>query len=101
MNKFSEMMWKVTSRRKVRRVLTSLPRSGTHWLKFMISSVLGADPLEQRLNGWGQDTNNIGDLNTALEFEAPVRLVYDHFYFDLHKDRLNYNCYPKLRLVLL
>lgn len=78
------------------RVLTSLPRSGTHWLKHMISQALGVDPLERRING--PDTN---ELIEALTVEAPYRLIYDHFDFDLHGSILNPSNYPRLKIVLL
>jgi hypothetical protein len=76
------------------RVLTSLPRSGTHWLKRMVSDVLGTAPLERRLL-------DPADLRDALETEASRRLIYEHFDFDAHAPLLNPDARPGLRMLLL
>ena len=78
------------------RVLSSLPRSGTHWLKNMISQALGIEPLERRING--KDTTA---LLQALQTDAPQRLIYDHFDFDVHGAVLTPVKYPRLKIVLL
>jgi hypothetical protein len=62
----------------------------------MISDVLGMEPLERRING--EDTTA---LLQALQTDAPHRLIYDHFDFDLHGAILTPAKYPRLKLVLL
>lgn len=76
------------------RVLTSLPRSGTHWLKFMISYVLGMEPLERRLL-------DREELRSVLETEARQSLIYEHLDFDTHCSVLDPAHHPGLRIVLL
>jgi hypothetical protein len=76
------------------RVLTTFPRSGTHWLKSMLSSVMGVAPLERRLL-------ELSELISALTSEASRRLIYDHFDYDLHSSILDPNVYQGLRIVLL
>jgi bifunctional enzyme CysN/CysC len=77
------------------KVLSSLPRSGTHWLKFMISELLGEPAYEEKR--LLDETN----LKTALETIASKRLVYEHFESDLHAEILNPQKYPGLRMVVL
>jgi hypothetical protein len=77
------------------RVLSSQPRSGTHWLKFMISHVLGQPPFQERR------LQEPSDLIYALEHEAARRLIYDHFKYDIHGSILTPERYPGLRMVLL
>jgi len=77
------------------RVMTSLPRSGTHWLKFMISSLLGEHALERRLNRCDEA------LREALENEARYTLIYDHFDHDVHSGILDPARDHRLRMVLL
>lgn len=78
------------------RVMSSLPRSGTHWLKHMISQAMGVDPLERRINAADPTA-----LIEALDLEAPHRLIYDHFDYDLHSTVLTPAKYPRLKVVLL
>lgn len=75
-------------------VLTTLPRSGTHWLKSMISEAMEEPPLEKRLL-------EPSDLISALNSEASRRLIYEHFDYDIHAPILDPNIYPDLRIVLL
>lgn len=81
-------------RTQILRVLSTFPRSGTHWLKCMIGVVMHVKPLEKRL----RDPEK---LKIALNNENGKRLCYDHFAFDLHGDILNPAQYPSLRMVLL
>lgn len=76
------------------RVLTSLPRSGTHWLKGMIAEAMGIAPLEKRL----RDANA---LKETLDHPLGKQLFYDHFDFGMHGAILNPKNHPHLRLVLL
>jgi len=76
------------------RMMISQPRSGTHWLKFMISRILGQAPLDARL-----DTPE--DVSAALETEAPHRLVYEHLAYDSFASVLDPAVRPRLRLLVL
>src|SRR6185369_13080590 len=59
------------------RVLISYGRSGTHWLKYMISSALDRPPIEGGI--WDGET-----LKAILKGCGRRRLIYQHFRFDLH-----------------
>ncbi|MCP4372160.1 MAG: sulfotransferase domain-containing protein [Deltaproteobacteria bacterium] len=76
------------------RLLSSQPRSGTHWLKFMISYVLGQPPLERRF----LESSILVD---TLDHETSGCLIYDHFEYELHSSTLTLEKYPNLRMVLL
>jgi hypothetical protein len=80
--------------KKLIRVMTSLPRSGTHWVKAMISELLGEPPLEERLI-------DPDVLIRALSTDAPRQLRYDHFEYDAHGSILTADRYPGLRMILL
>ncbi|MEX2287789.1 MAG: sulfotransferase domain-containing protein [Planctomycetaceae bacterium] len=76
------------------RVLISAGRSGTHWLKEMISAALGTPPVEQ--GAWDTQT-----LQGILEGCGRRQLVYEHFRFNLHGAILDPARYPDMRIVLL
>lgn len=76
------------------KVLSSLPRSGTHWLRLMISYVMGTGALQKRLI-------DPDELQRALESDGRARLLFDHFESDAHGEILDPNKYPDLRMVLL
>jgi hypothetical protein len=76
------------------RVLVSYGRSGTHWLKNLISGVLQRPPVEG--GAWDVET-----LAAILQGSGRRRLVYEHFRFDLHGELLDPAKNPELRLVLL
>lgn len=78
----------------MRRVLTTNPRSGTHYLKTLISAVLGADPVEKRYQ-------NAADLDATLSSVESNRLVYDHFHFTKFGSVLDTLKFGDLRLVAL
>lgn len=81
-----------------RRVLLTIPRSGTHWLKQLISAVLGRKPLEVPLN---QETP-VRRLQATLRIggEPGMRLVYGHFDYDRHSSALDPRT-RRLRMLLL
>ncbi len=76
------------------RVLTTYPRSGTHWLKRMLSNVMSVSPLERQLL-------EPSVLISVLNSETSRHLVYEHFDYDLHGSILDPNVYRNLRIVLL
>lgn len=78
------------------RVLTSIGRCGTMWVKHLISCPLGVGPLERQ-----RRLQIPGELTQALEKEAHRRLIYEHFDYDFHRSILNGQRYPNLRIVVL
>jgi len=76
-------------------VMTSYPRAGTHWLKKMISDVLGEEPFDRIVS------RSRRRLINALDREASHCLVYDHFVYDLHSGILDPAVRPNLRMLLL
>jgi hypothetical protein len=78
----------------VLRVLNSLPRSGTHWVKNMIAGAMGRKPLARRLL-------EAGRLEAALDRDASRRLIFDHFDYDLHGSVLDRKARPGLRMIFL
>lgn len=76
------------------RVMTSFPRSGTHWLKQMISEVLKTPAIQGRV------VDRVL-LIEALRSEAGKRLVYDHFEYSLHSGILDPAKTKNLRIILL
>lgn len=79
---------------RVRRVLITYPRSGTHWLRVLVEDAMGAEALERRLI-------EPAEAIDAVEHEATEQLVYEHFDFDMHGAILDPAWYPDLRMVLL
>jgi len=79
---------------RIRRVLITYPRSGTHWLKVLIEDAMGAEALRRRLI-------EPAEAIDAVEHESTERLVYEHFDFDMHGAILDPASYPGLRMVLL
>jgi hypothetical protein len=75
-------------------VLSSFPRSGTHWLKQMVSYLVGTPALESRV------VDRVL-LIEALRSHASSRLVYDHFEYSLHSAILDPKRIQNLRMVLL
>ena len=59
------------------RVLTTYPRSGTHWLKGMLSAALEIPPLEARL----EDPVALGE---ALDRDGGTALIYEHLRYSQH-----------------
>jgi len=78
-----------------RRVMASLPRSGTHWLKTILADIMGRPALEERFLEPGTD------LRAALSTHGSSRLVYEHFHWDRHSDILDCRRFPEQRLVIL
>ena len=76
------------------RVLISYGRSGTHWLKNMVSAALDRPPIEG--GTWELDT-----LAAIMKGSGRRRLMYEHFQFDLHGEILDPAKNPDLRMVLL
>lgn len=75
-------------------ILSSIPRSGTHYLKSMISAALGTPPLEK-------DLSAPDDLLTVVSGTPGDQLIYGHFRFSQHAAILDEKRYPGLRMVLL
>lgn len=74
-------------------VLTTYPRSGTHFLKSLLSAALGVPPLES-------------DLSAPSELRAAIaargqHLIYGHFRFSLHSTILDEKLVPGLRMIVL
>ena len=80
--------------KRMRRVLVSYGRSGTHWLKNMISAALEQPPIEG--GAWDTET-----LPAVLEGSGRRRLIYEHFRFDIHGEYLDPARYPDMKLLLL
>ena len=78
----------------MRRVLTTNPRSGTHYLKFLISSALGSHPVEEVFP-------RAEDLDANLSSANGDRLVYGHFRFTEFSPVLDPRKYLDLRLLVL
>jgi len=78
------------------RVLTSLGRCGTLWVRHLISCPLGVGPQER-----SRQLQQPDQLIWSLKYEAPTRLIYEHFDHDFHGPILSPDNYPGLRLVLL
>ena len=76
-------------------VLSTIPRSGTHYLKNLISAALGVPPLEKDLVGAPDD------LRVALSVAPGSQLIYGHFRFSLHAEILDKQIAPDLRMVVL
>jgi hypothetical protein len=74
--------------------MTSLHRSGTHWVKHMIAGAMGVPALEERI--LSSDA-----LRRAWATYSAGRLCYDHFDFSLHGAFLDPARMPGLRMVLL
>jgi len=74
--------------------MISYGRCGTHWVKRLISESMGVPALDARLI-------EVEQLQSALFREAPKRLIYEHFSFDVHGELLDPAKDPDLRLILL
>jgi hypothetical protein len=59
--------------------MISLARSGTHWLKFMVTDLLGTPPHEGRLL-------EVNQLDFALKNTALTHLCYDHLDWNVHSE---------------
>jgi hypothetical protein len=75
-------------------VLTNNPRSGTHYLKNLISAALGIRPLER-------DLSAPGELRAAISAAQGSELIYGHFRFSQHAAILDDGLIPDLRVVVL
>ncbi len=75
-------------------VLSSSPRSGTHYLKSMISAALGSPPLER-------DLSAPDELHAALLGSQGDQLIYGHFRFSQHSAVLDQRRHSGLRMVVL
>lgn len=78
----------------MRRVLATNPRSGTHYLKALISSALGGPPVE---NHWTAPE----ELLAAVSSLPDNRLLYGHLSFSKHADVLDPERFPDLRMIVL
>lgn len=76
-------------------VLTTIPRSGTHYLKSLISAALGIPPLEKDFE------RSPEGLRAALSALPGSQLIYGHFRFSLHGGVLDEKLVPGLRMVIL
>lgn len=83
----------------MRYVLTTNPRSATHYLKFLLSEGLGAAPLERRLSH--EETGTLDKLAFALDVHAPSRLIYDHFCFSTDGKIISHSRHPDCKLIVL
>lgn len=75
-------------------VLTTNPRSGTHYFKTLLSTALGVSALERNLDA--QD-----DLRLALAASGGSALIYGHFRFSQHSVILDERRVPGLRIIVL
>lgn len=75
-------------------VLTTNPRSGTHYFKSLISAALGISPLER-------DLTEPSDLLAAVSEANGKQLIYGHFRFSEHGAILDERLRPDLRIVVL
>ena len=78
----------------MRRILTTIPRSGTHYLKSLISAALGTAPLEK-------DLSEPCDLLAAASSVPTNQLIYGHFSFSRHGELLSERTFPGLRMLVL
>lgn len=78
----------------MRRILTTNPRSGTHYLKTLISTVLGSQPIEKTYL-------TADDLDSMMASETGNQLVYGHFQFTEFGPILDKRKFNGLRLVVL
>ena len=78
---------------RFRPVLTTNPRSGTHYLKSLVSAALGKSPLER-------DLSSPADLHAAVSSTPSDQLIYGHFSFSRHGKVLDESL-PGLRMLVL
>jgi len=78
----------------MRRVLATNPRSGTHYLKMLISAALDSDPVEKTYA-------KARDLDAMLSAAPANRLVYGHFQFREFSPILDTRRFSDLRLIVL
>jgi hypothetical protein len=78
---------------RFRPVLTTNPRSGTHYLKSLVSTALGKLPLER-------DLSAPADLRAAVSSVPNNQLIYWHFSFSRHGKVLAESL-PGLRMLVL
>lgn len=78
----------------MKRVLTTNPRSGTHYLKHLLSAVLAHPPLERSYN-------NEDELRVALDSAPPDALIYGHLRYSQFGSVLDTGARHDLRLVVL
>jgi len=67
---------------KLRRVLPTDPRSGTHYLKFLLSAALGNNPVQN-------DSVPREALESALSSIPDNHLLYGYFRFSKHPELLD------------
>jgi hypothetical protein len=84
----------VVRKEKVKRVLITNPRSGTHYLKALISSVLGHPPLERTFA-------NAGELQAAFHSVGSNQLIYGHFHYAQFWSVLDTEKLNDLRILVL
>jgi hypothetical protein len=78
----------------MKRVLTTNPRSGTHYLKALIAFILGEPPLEKEFA-------TADELRAAISSVADTQLIYGHFHYSQFISVLNPVELPDLRIVIL
>lgn len=78
----------------MKRILNSNPRSGTHYLKQVISAALDTAPVER---DWETEDGLFGALSSMPDDQ----LLHGHFRFSRDADTLDDELFPDLRMVVL
>ena len=86
----------------MRYLLTTNPRSGTHYLKNMLAMGMGRPPLDKRISRQKDPSYTPDlDLTVALRDFAPHQMIYDHFFYRDDAEAIDQTLFPDCKIILL